>query len=53
MLKQQKKCRIQPPSWLSVGNMQEKLREEREVLVQQMGTLPKNYMVIGKMLLDW
>ena len=53
MLKQQKKCRIQPPNWLTVTNLSEKLREEREVLTTQLGSLPYHYMVISKILLDW
>jgi GINS complex subunit 2 len=52
MLRQQKKCTIQPPSWMSVKYLQQKLNEDQEVNVTQLAHLPSHYMTIGKLLLD-
>lgn len=52
MLKKQKKCKIQPPTWLTVENLQDKLKDDRKANTN-LGTLPYYYMVTTKLLLDW
>ncbi|WVQ71155.1 DNA replication complex GINS protein PSF2 [Cryptococcus sp. DSM 104548] len=50
-LKKKRKCRIVPPDWLSVENLQQVLKNEKENS-EGFERLPRRFMEISKVLLD-
>lgn len=50
-LKRNKKCKVQPPAWMNVETLQEKLREERASELWQ--EVPPHFLEMGRQLLQY